>query len=119
VPLLGRLKGEMGECYHMMILARETESRIWPGSWANRLGKSLRQRGRTNGFVFQTSRGEQAKIGAYDDEFLDRLVGVRGRRARLFDPGINMMEVYSLWRLLHRGSTTGQLRQAFLRRLLK
>jgi hypothetical protein len=106
VPLLGRLKGEMGERYHMMILARETESGIRPGLWADRLGRSLRRRGRTNGFVFQTSRGKQAKIGAYDDEFLDRLVGVRGRRARLFDPGVNVMEVYSLHRSLRRGSTT-------------
>jgi hypothetical protein len=31
VPLLGRLKGEMGERYHMMILARETESGIQHG----------------------------------------------------------------------------------------
>jgi hypothetical protein len=90
----------------MMILARETESGIRPGLWADRLGKSLRRRGPTNGFVFQTSRGKQAKIGAYDDEFLDRLVGVRGRRARLFDPSVNVMEVYSLRISLRRGSTT-------------
>jgi hypothetical protein len=30
VPLLGRLKGEMGERYHMMILARETASGFQP-----------------------------------------------------------------------------------------
>jgi hypothetical protein len=106
VPLLGRLKGETGECYHMMILARETGSGIWLWLWADRLGKSLGQRGRTNGFVFQTSRGKQAKIGVYDAEYLDRLVGVSGRRARLFDPRINVMEVYSLGRSLERGSTT-------------
>jgi hypothetical protein len=71
VPLLGRLKGEMGERYHMMILARETASGIQPGKWADRLAGSLRRMERQNGFVFQNARGKQAKIGSYKDEFLD------------------------------------------------
>jgi hypothetical protein len=57
--------------------------------------------------VFQTaSRGRQAKVGDYDDEFLDRLVRVRARKAKLFDPGVNVVEVYSLRRSLRHGSTT-------------
>jgi hypothetical protein len=41
VPLLGRLKGEMSERYHMMIFARETVSGLEPGKWADRMHKSL------------------------------------------------------------------------------
>jgi hypothetical protein len=106
VPLLGRLKGEMGERYHMMILARETKSGIRPGIWGDRLGACLRRRNRSNGFVFQSSKGRQAKVGDYDDEFLERLVQVRARKSKLFDPGVNVVEVYSLRRSLRRGSTT-------------
>ena len=61
---------------------------------------------RSNGFVFQSSKGRQAKVGDYDDEFLERLVQVRARKSKLFDPGVNVVEVYSLRRLLRRGSTT-------------
>jgi hypothetical protein len=75
VPLSGRLEGVMGKIYHMMILARETESGILPGIWADRLSEFLRQRGRTNGSVFyQMVRGKQAKVGDSDGEFLDKLV---------------------------------------------
>jgi hypothetical protein len=35
VLLLGRLKGETGECYHMMVMARELRSGIVGGIWAN------------------------------------------------------------------------------------
>jgi hypothetical protein len=106
VPLLGRLKGEMGERYHMMILARETASGFQPGKWADRLARSLQRVGRRNGFVFQNARGKQAKIGSYEDEFLDRIVSVRARKSLLFDPGVNVVEVYSLRRSLRRGSTS-------------
>jgi hypothetical protein len=106
VPLLGRLKGEMGERYHMMILARETASGFGPGKWADRLAGELRRKGRQNGFLFQNSRGKQAKIGSYEDEFLDRIVSVRTRRSNLFEPGVDVMEVYSLRRSLRRGSTS-------------
>jgi hypothetical protein len=51
------------------------------------------------------SRGKQSKIGIYNGAFLDRLVGVRGQRTKLIDPGINVMEVCSLRRSLCRGST--------------
>ena len=50
--------------------------------------------------------GKQAKIGSYEDEFLDRLVSVQERKGNLFEPGVNVMEVYSLRRSLRRGSTS-------------
>lgn len=35
VPILGRLKGEQGERYHMMIIARRTQSGLGAGKWAD------------------------------------------------------------------------------------
>jgi hypothetical protein len=90
----------------MMVLARETDSGIKPGVWGDRLAESLGRQGRTNGPIFRNKKGQQAKIGLYDDEFLDRLVGIRVALPHLFAPEINVAEVYSLQRSLHRGSTT-------------
>jgi hypothetical protein len=106
VPLLGRLKGETGERYHMMILARVTNSGLEPGKWADRLGESLRRRSIRNGFVFQTAKGKQSRIGDYEDDFIDRLVQARIVRPSLFAPDLNVVEVYSLRRSLRRGSTS-------------
>jgi hypothetical protein len=106
VPLLGRLKGETGERYHMMILARKTDSGLDPGRWADNLEASLKRRSMTNGFIFQTKKGKQAKIGDYEEEFLDRLVQARISRPNLFAPDLNVVEVYSLRRSLRRGSTS-------------
>ena len=103
---MGRLTGETGERYHMMILARTTNSGIEPGKWADRLESSLRHPSVRNGFVFKTTRGNQAKIGNYEDEFLDRLTQTRVARPSLFAPDVNVTEVYSLRRSLRRGSTS-------------
>jgi hypothetical protein len=56
--------------------------------------------------MFQNTRGKQAKIGSYEDEFLERMVGVRIAKPNLLDPGVNVAEVYSLRRSIQRGSAT-------------
>ena len=43
VPLLGRIKGETGERYHMMVLARETQSGIKAGLWADRVANANKE----------------------------------------------------------------------------
>jgi hypothetical protein len=45
-PLLGQLKREMSERYHMMILAQDMVSSLELGKWAYRMSKSLLKRGR-------------------------------------------------------------------------
>jgi hypothetical protein len=52
IALLDRLKGEVGEQYHMVVMARVTKSGMMAGRWADRLAKCLIDRGRRNGFVF-------------------------------------------------------------------
>jgi hypothetical protein len=60
----------------------------------------LRQRGQLNGFVFQTSKGKQSKVGNYEEKFLSRLVKVGTTKYKLFDAGVKVVEVYSLRRSL-------------------
>lgn len=105
VALIGRLKGETGERYHMLILARVTQSGIKAGIWMDRLCLSLRRRETINGFVFQRE-GRQRKIGSYDPEFHDRLNRVKDEKPRLFEPNQDIADAFSLRRSLRRGSTT-------------
>ena len=52
VALLGRLKGETGERYHMMVMSRVSRSGIVGGIWADRVVEVNRRNGRTKGYVF-------------------------------------------------------------------
>jgi len=106
VPLMGRLKGETGERYHLMILSRRTTSGIECGRWADRLGESLRRRGIGNGPVFVNHKKKQAKIGEFQDEFVVRLRRARAVKPALFAPDVVIEEVYNLRRSLRRGATT-------------
>jgi len=45
VPLIGRLEGELGECYHMLIMARVTRSGIEAGKWMDLLCLSFHSTG--------------------------------------------------------------------------
>jgi hypothetical protein len=106
VPLLGRLKSEIGERYHMQVMARVTQSGMHAGIWCDRMGALLVGRKKTNGFMFGDKNGKQRKIGYYDDEFHERLVRVRMSNPSFFEPGISIPECYSLRRSLRRGSNT-------------
>jgi hypothetical protein len=48
----------------------------------------------------------QARVGQFDDNFKERLSRARAEKTYLFDPTVNIGEVYSLGRLLQRGSTS-------------
>jgi hypothetical protein len=106
VPLLGRIKGETGERYHMMILARETQSGIRAGLWADRVAAANKERKRDRGPVFRNKKGERAKIGDFEGEFLERMIRLKISRPGLFEPGVDISESYSLFRSLRRGSTS-------------
>jgi hypothetical protein len=106
VPLIGRIKGETGERYHMMVLARETKSGIQAGIWADRIAEVNKARKRDRGPVFRTKKGHRAKIASFEAEFLERMIRLKIARPGLFEPGVDISESYSLFRSLRRGSTT-------------
>eukprot|EP00980_Cylindrotheca_fusiformis_P031013 scaffold25703_cov171-Cylindrotheca_fusiformis.AAC.2 len=107
LPLLGRLKGEQGERYHMIFMARVTKSGFRAGVWADRLGLLMYYyKGWRNGWIFRQPNGAQAKIGMYDEEFLNRLAGLQERRPHLFEPKLDVVDAYGLRRSPRRGSTS-------------
>ena len=119
VPLIGRLKGETGERYHMMVMAEITVSGVMAGRWADRLGRALLRQRKRNGFVFVDSKGNQAKIGQYDDEFTGRLTRIKMLKPHLFEPGLNIVDAYSLRRSLRRGSTPEAIDRGFPKDLIE
>ena len=110
MALLGRLKGETGERYHMMVMPRDLRSGIIGGIWADRVVEVNRRNRRTKGYVFTKGRARQAKIADFEDEFVNRLEGLRVIRPGLFEPGIDISAAYSLFRSLRRGSNTEAIR---------
>lgn len=106
ITILGRLKGETGERYHLLPMARVTRSGVMAGKWADRLARLMIGRGRTNGWIFRDRSGVQAKIGSYNDQFFSRLARIRLGSPHLFEPQIDIGEAYGLRRSLRRGSTT-------------
>jgi hypothetical protein len=71
VALLGRLKGETGECYHMMVMARVLNSGIEGGIWADRVVEVNAEANRMKDYVFTKGREGQAKIADFEDEFIN------------------------------------------------
>ncbi len=56
--------------------------------------------------MFVDAKGNQAKIGQFDDEFAERLTRIKMLKPHLFEPSLNIVEAYSLRRSLRRGSTS-------------
>jgi hypothetical protein len=56
VALLGRLKGEIGERYHIMVMAQESQSGIVGGVWGDMVVEVNRNVGRSKGNVFTKGR---------------------------------------------------------------
>jgi hypothetical protein len=110
VALLGRLKGETGERCHMMVMARESRSGIMGGVWADRVVQVNRANNRVKGCVFTKGRARQAKTADFEEEFINRLEGLKLVRPGLFEPGIGVAAACSLFRSLRRGSNAEAIR---------
>jgi hypothetical protein len=88
VPLIGRIKGETGERYHMMVLARETKRGIQSGLWADRVAEASKDRKRERGPVFRNQKGFRAKVGDFEREFVERMINLKVSRPFLIEPGV-------------------------------
>eukprot|EP00980_Cylindrotheca_fusiformis_P003587 scaffold795_cov113-Cylindrotheca_fusiformis.AAC.4 len=107
LPLLGRLKGEQGERYHLVFMVRVTRSGVQAGDWADRFGQLVAfHKGWRNGWLFRRPDGEQAKIGSFDAEFTARLMRVQEAQPDLFEPNLVVGDAYGLRRSPRRGSTS-------------
>ena len=106
VPLLGKVKNEHGERYHLTPLCSITSSGLQVELWVRRLVEAQATFRRYQGPAFCTRSGTPACIADYELEILDRLHLIQQRQPDLIPPDVQIFEEYGLSRSFRRGSTS-------------
>ena len=107
LPLLGRFKGETGECCFLLAVVPVSCSGIDVESWMRRMIRCHELAHKRSGWVFPSNSNQgRAKISDFDPFFHDALRNVQAQRPDLITKEVKVGEVYSLRRSLRRGSTT-------------
>lgn len=107
LPLSGRFKARSQHTQDILIpIAYETQSKLQPGIWAERLVRSLEENGIFTGWAFRGPDHEQIKMSHFDDDFYERLHRIQHETPALFTEGINIQEDYHIARSFRRGATT-------------
>jgi hypothetical protein len=105
-PLLGRLKGEDGERYHMLLMASETASGLKVRQWLERLVMLRERQGKYHGPAFCDEAGEVARMSDYEEIFYEILRDIQDQRPDLIAPEVEVEQIYGFYRSFRRGSTT-------------
>jgi hypothetical protein len=105
-PLLGRLKGEDGERYHMLLMASETSSGLKIREWLERLVALRERQGRYHGPAFCNDNGEVVRMTDYEEVFYEILHDIQDQRPDLIGPEVDVEQVYGFYRSFRRGATT-------------
>jgi hypothetical protein len=105
-PLLGRLKGEDGERYHMLLMASETASGLKIRHWLEQLVLMRERQGRFHGPAFCDDSGEVATMSDYEEIFYDILHEIQDQRPDLIGPDVDIEQIYGFYCSFRRGATT-------------
>jgi hypothetical protein len=106
IPLLGRLKNENGEKYHLTPLCSVTSSGLQVETWVHRLVQCQAHFGRVQGPAFTTLAGTPAYTSTFEMDILDRFHAIEAWRPDLITPDVQVYEEYGLSRSFRRGSTS-------------
>lgn len=106
IPLLGRLKGENGEKYHLTPLCSTTSSGLEVEKWVRRLVQCQQHFGRCHGPAFTTLIGSPAYTHTFEMGILDRLQAIQARHPELISPDVQVHDEYGLSRSFRRGFTS-------------
>jgi len=106
VPLLGRFKNEVGERFHLVLLASTSRSGLTPRRWVEALVLVRESEGKVQGPAFCDDQGNKAKTSLYNEVILDALLRVQERRKDLIPESVDVLEEYGANRSFRRGSTT-------------
>jgi hypothetical protein len=106
IPLLGRVKNELGEAYHLTPLASQTKSGLEIEKWVRRLVTVQEKKGLHHGPAFTLQGGRPMRMKDIEMEFLDRLQMIQEADERLIPKSVDVHEAYGLNRSHRRGSTS-------------
>jgi hypothetical protein len=90
----------------LVFLAAVMDSGLRPALWLDRLVKILEGLGIYSGWLFQGPQGGQPTMTSFSEEFYRVLFAICDGDPSLFEPTMDIMEVYHLARSLHWGATT-------------
>jgi hypothetical protein len=105
-PLLGRLKGEDGERYHMLLMASTTASGLKVREWLERLVLMRERQGLFNRPAFCNQNGEVIQMSEYEEVFYTILHEIQEQRPDLIGPDVDVEQIYGFYRSFRRGATT-------------
>ena len=105
VPLLGRFKNEIGERYHLILLANVTKSGLEVRRWVEGLVRMRAAEGRSIGPAFCDKHGGVVKSSVYEEEFFQSLERLQEAGCSLVDSGC-VRDLYGLGRSLRRGAVS-------------
>jgi hypothetical protein len=98
-PLLGRLKGEDGARYHMLLMVSVTKSGLKICHWLEQLVIMRERQGRFHhGPAFCDEDGEVVQMSAYEEIFYNILHEIQDQRPDLIHPDVNIEQVYGFYR---------------------
>jgi hypothetical protein len=108
-PLLGRFKNEVGERYHLVLLAPVTNSGIRVRYWLEALIEVREREGRVRGPAFCAQDGKVEYSGTYEACFHEILGEIQLSRPDLIPVNVDVPEDYGIGRSFRRGSDSEAL----------
>jgi hypothetical protein len=110
-PLLGRLKGEDGELYHILLVAAETALGLKIQHWLEQLVLMRERQGRCHGPAFCDNLGEVAMMSNYEEISYDILHKIQDQRPDLIGPDVDIEQIYGFFCSFRQGATTRARRE--------
>lgn len=95
-PLLGRFKNEIGEKYHLILLAPLTKSGIQMRYWLKELVDARFREGRTRGPALCDEKGNVSYSSVYEPSFHEVLNEVQARNTSLIPTSVDVVEDYGV-----------------------
>ncbi len=106
ISLLGRLKNEIGESYHLMPALSTTPRGLEPGKWTQRVLGEYAKQNVYSGYIFWSPDGTNMKSKNMEPRFFERLVKLQSMRSDLIEQKLDVMKEYGVPRTFRRGGTS-------------
>jgi hypothetical protein len=97
-PLLGCFKNEIGEQYHLILLAPVTQSGLHMRYWLEQLVEVRAREGHTRGLAFCDAMGKMVYSGVYESRFFEILMEIQGTNMELILESVEVAEDYGIGR---------------------
>jgi hypothetical protein len=91
-PLVGRFKNELGERYHLILLAATTASGLNPREWLEWLVMVRQEEGWMRGPAFCDEAGLVAYSRNYEGLFIEVLADIQEERPELIPPTVDVTD---------------------------